>query len=67
MTEMTSCLEVARNKRLCAGAIDYIARIESLENRLALAMKQLKDLGCDNQWYMDQAQELIDKIKERQK
>ena len=48
--------------RYCAQEIEYENRITSLENRLALAMQQLADLGCDTQWYLDQAQIVIDRV-----
>jgi len=41
---------------------DRDLQVESLQNRLNLAMGLLAELGCDNQWYMDQAQKLIDDI-----
>ena len=47
---------------------ERIAELEannmSLENRWLIAMKQLEDLGCDNQWYMDQAKAALQEVND---
>lgn len=57
--DKVQCLEVARNLRLCGGAIRYEKEIQDLTQLLKDVRKDLEDRARDNDWARTEDPELF--------
>lgn len=53
--------EIEMSEDAAGGWVKYDDYMH-MKNRLDLAMNQLEEMGCDAQWYYDQAKNLVDKL-----